>query len=306
MQIQRSEYGKGLFYGVISYLTWGLFPLYWKMLEHVSSVEILCHRIIWSCVFMFIFFRWAKKYTFKQYISSTKQYLSLLFTGTLMTLNWGLYIWAINHHYIVESSLGYYINPLFSVLFASVFLKEKLNKAQKIGILFALVGVLYFTFDYGRFPIISLVLATSFAIYGLMKKKMRIDATAALTVETLWMMPMALVYVFFLCANGDSALNTLNPATVFLLVFAGVVTALPLLWFGKAAERIPLSVLGFLQYLSPTLQLLLGVVLYGEKFSSSHVVCFSCIWLGLMVYSVDIVRSVRKSKKNIAKLEVSK
>ena len=139
-----------------------------------------------------------------------------------------------------------------------------------------------------------------------MKKKMAIDATAALTVETMWIMPLAFAYVTFLCVTGSSALNSFNLGTTLLLLGAGVVTALPLLWFGKAAERIPLSVLGFLQYLSPTLQLLLGVVLYGEKFSSSHVVCFSCIWLGLMVYSVDIVRSVRKSKKNIAKLEVSK
>ena len=175
MQTQHSNYGKGLFYGVICYFTWGLFPLYWKMLEHVSSFEILCHRIIWSCVFMAIFFLGVQKLKLKQYVRGVKQYLLLLFTGSLMTLNWGLYIWAINHNYIVESSLGYYINPLFSVLFASLFLKETLNKSQKIAIVFALIGVLYFAIDYGRFPIISLVLATSFAIYGLMKKKMCIS-----------------------------------------------------------------------------------------------------------------------------------
>ena len=218
----------------------------------------------------------------------------------LMTLNLGLYIWAINHHYIVESSLGYYINPLFSILFASLFLKEKLNKSQKTAILFALAGVVYFTVDYGRFPIISLVLATSFAIYGLMKKKMCVDATAALTVETAWIMPIAFVYVSFLCATGSSALNSLNIATILLLIGAGIVTALPLLWFGKAAERIPLSTLGFLQYFSPTLQLLLGVLLYNESFTKSHIVCFSCIWVGLMIYSFDIIRSITK-KKNVIK-----
>lgn len=299
MQTQHSEYGKGLFYGVICYLTWGLFPLYWKMLEHVSSFEILCHRIIWSCVFMAIFFWGVRKMKIKQYVRGVKQYVLLLFTGLLMTLNWGLYIWAINHHYIVESSLGYYINPLFSVLFASLFLKERLNKSQKIAIVFALVGVLYFTIDYGRFPIISLVLATSFAIYGLMKKKMGIDATAALTVETMWMAPIAFVYVAFMCVSGDSAFNTLHLPTILLLLGAGVVTALPLLWFGKSAERIPLSTLGFLQYVSPTMQLLLGVLLYGEHFTRSHIVCFSCIWVGLIIYSVDIVRSVRRNKKQL-------
>lgn len=214
-----------------------------------------------------------------------------------MTLNWGLYIWAINHNYIVESSLGYYINPLFSVLFASLFLKETLNKSQKIAIVFALIGVLYFAIDYGRFPIISLVLATSFAIYGLMKKKMSIDATAALTIETMWMAPLAFGYVAIMCYSGNSALNTLHLPTILLLLGAGIVTALPLLWFGKSAERIPLSTLGFLQYVSPTMQLLLGVLLYGEQFTGSHIVCFSCIWLGLIIYSVDIIRLMRRNRK---------
>ena len=297
MQKQHSEYGKGLFYGVICYLTWGLFPLYWKMLEHVSSVEILCHRIIWSCVFMAVFFWGVRKMNLRQYVKKSKQYLLLLLTGSLMTLNWGLYIWAINHHYIVESSLGYYINPLFSVLFASLFLKERLNKSQKIAIVFSLIGVLYFTIDYGRFPIISLVLATSFAIYGLMKKKMGLDATAALTVETMWMAPIAFGYVAFMCYSGTSAFNSLHIPTILLLIGAGAVTALPLLWFGKSAERIPLSTLGFLQYVSPTLQLLLGVLLYGEQFTRSHIVCFACIWVGLIIYSVDIVRSLSKNRK---------
>lgn len=297
MQTQHSDYGKGLFYGIICYFTWGLFPLYWKMLEHVSSFEILCHRIIWSCMFMTIFFWGVRKMHIKHYVIGIKQYLLLLFTGLLMTLNWGLYIWAINHHYIVESSLGYFINPLFSVLFASLFLKESLNKSQKIAIVFALIGVLYYTIDYGRFPIISLVLATSFAIYGLMKKKMGIDATAALTVETMWMAPLALGYVVIMCYSGNSAINTLHIPTILLLLGAGIVTALPLLWFGKSAERIPLSTLGFLQYVSPTMQLLLGVFLFGEQFAGAHIVCFSCIWVGLIIYSVDIIRSVRRNRK---------
>ena len=296
-QTQHSNYGKGLLYGIICYFTWGLFPLYWKMLEHVSSFEILCHRIIWSCVFMSIFFWGVQKLNLKQYVRGVKQYLLLFFTGSLMTLNWGLYIWAINHNYIVESSLGYYINPLFSVLFASLFLKETLNKSQKIAIVFALIGVLYFAIDYGRFPIISLVLATSFAIYGLMKKKMCIDATAALTIETMWMAPLAFGYVAIMCYSGNSALNTLHLPTILLLLGAGIVTALPLLWFGKSAERIPLSTLGFLQYVSPTMQLLLGVLLYGEQFTGSHIVCFSCIWLGLIIYSVDIIRLMRRNRK---------
>jgi len=163
--------------------------------------------------------------------------------------------------------------------------------------LLALAGVLYFTVDYGRFPIISLGLAFSFGIYGLLKKKMNLNATAALTVETIWMMPPALIYIVFLCSNGQSALNTFSPTIWLLLLLAGAVTAIPLLLYGKAAERITLTTLGFLQYVSPTGQFLIGVFVYKESFTTAHIVCFACIWLGLSIFTIDILKRLKKSGK---------
>jgi len=284
-----SEYRKGLLQGFLCYLIWGLFPLYWKMLESVDSFEILAHRMLWSCVFMLLFFCVYKGVRLRNHIKRRNLPL-LMLTGTLMTFNWGLYIWAINHHYILESSLGYYINPLLNVLLGTLFLRERLTRWQIVALIFAAAGVLYFTVDYGRFPIISISLATSFAIYGLLKKKMGLNATAALTVETIWMMPIALIYITWLCLHGQSALCHFNLWIYILLLGAGVVTAVPLLLFGKAAERIPLSTLGFLQYVSPTGQFLLGILVYHEAFTTSHIVCFVCIWIGLIIYTIDIMR----------------
>lgn len=226
--------------------------------------------------------------------ASSAVWFKLLVTGALISFNWGLYIWAINHGYILQSSLGYYINPLVNVLLGFVFLHERLNRAQTIALLFALAGVLYFTIDFGRFPIISLGLAFSFGIYGLLKKKMNLDATAALTVETIWMAPAAMVYIALLYRNGDSALCTFDWFTWLLLFLSGAVTAIPLLLYGKAAERISLSALGFLQYVSPTGQFLIGIFVYKESFTTAHIVCFACIWVGLAIFTVDTVRSLLK------------
>lgn len=285
-----SEYRKGLVYGLLCYTIWGLFPLYWRMLRHVDSMEILAHRMLWSCVFMVTLFIGLRHMRLRDSVKSVRQYLMLLLTGALISFNWGLYIWAINHGYILQSSLGYYINPLVNVLLGYLFLHERLNKAQTVALLFALAGVLYFTIDYGQFPIISLGLAFSFGIYGLLKKKMDIPATPALTVETMWMMPAALVYITLMASRGGSALNTFDLATWILLLLAGAVTAIPLLFYGKSAERISLSTLGFLQYVSPTGQFLIGVFVYKESFTMAHIICFACIWVGLAIFTVDTVK----------------
>lgn len=287
-----SEYRKGLLQGFLCYLIWGLFPLYWKMLQSVDSIEILAHRILWSCVFMVLFFCVYKRVRIRHNIAS-RHLPWLLLTGTLITFNWGLYIWAINHHYILESSLGYYINPLLNVLLGTVFLRERLTRWQVVALIFAAAGVVYFTVDYGRFPIISFSLATSFAVYGLLKKKLTLDATAALTVETIWIMPVALTYIVWLCFQGQSALCHFDVWIYLLLLGAGVVTAVPLLLFGKAAERIPLSTLGFLQYVSPTGQFILGILVYHEDFTTAHLVCFACIWTGLIIYTIDLARKLK-------------
>lgn len=288
-----SEYKKGLIYGLLCYCIWGLFPLYWRMIDHVDSVEILAHRMLWSGVFMVTLFVGIRRVRLRNHIKDWRQYLMLLVTGALISFNWGLYIWAINHGYILQSSLGYYINPLVNVLLGYLFLHERLNRAQTIALLLALAGVLYFTIDYGHFPIISLGLAFSFGIYGLLKKKMGLNATAALTVETIWMMPAALIYITFIVAHGNSALNTFDWFTWLLLLLAGAVTAIPLLLYGKAAERITLTALGFLQYVSPTGQFLIGIFVYKEPFTTAHIVCFSLIWIGLIIFTIDTVRKLK-------------
>ena len=223
----------------------------------------------------------------------------LAVTSILISFNWGLYIWAINHGYILQSSLGYYINPLVNVLLGRLFLHERLRPAQTAALFFALAGVLYFTVDYGHFPIISLGLAFSFGIYGLLKKRMGLNATAALTVETLWMAPTALFYIVFLFSKGQSALNSPDWLTVTLLLLAGAVTSIPLLLYGKAAERITLSDLGFLQYVSPTGQFLIGIFIYKENFTTAHIVCFCCIWIGLIIFSADTLHQINGKHRKV-------
>ena len=289
-----SEYKKGLIYGLLCYLIWGLFPLYWRLIDHVDSFEILAHRMLWSCVFMVALFVGIRKMRLRDKVVGVRQWGGLLVTSILISFNWGLYIWAINHGYILQSSLGYYINPLVNVLLGYIFLHERLNASQTIAITLAAIGVIYFTAQGGTFPIISIGLALSFGIYGLLKKKMNLDATAALTVETLWMMPAALTYILFLVGDGTSALCTVQPLTWVLLVLAGAVTAIPLLLYGKAAERITLTALGFLQYVSPTGQFLIGVLVYKEPFTTAHIICFALIWTGLIIFSIDTLRQLRK------------
>lgn len=288
---------KGLLYGFLCYLIWGMFPLYWRLLDDVDSFEILAHRMLWSGVFMVTLFVGIRRMRLRNHIQRPRQYLMLLLTGTLISFNWGLYIWAINHGYILQSSLGYYINPLVNVLLGYLFLHERLNRAQTVALMLALAGVVYFTIDYGHFPIISLGLAFSFGIYGLLKKKMGLNATPALTVETIWMMPAALVFITFLCTQGQSALNHFDWFTWLLLLLSGAVTAIPLLLYGKAAERITLTALGFLQYISPTGQFLIGIFVYKESFTTAHIICFACIWLGLTIFTVDIIKRLKRTEK---------
>ena len=286
-----------MFYGIICYTTWGFFPLYWKLLQHVPPVEILCHRMFWSMVFMVTLFWGIRRYPIRRHVNSHRHILLLFLTGALMAANWGVYIWAINNGHIVQSSLGYYINPLLNVLFGFLFLKERLNGVQFVALLLAVFGVTYFTIDFGHFPFISIILALTFALYGLIRKKIKIDAIAALTVETIYMSVPALAFIVVTFIHNNNTLNDFQWSTALLLAMGGVVTAVPLLWFGKAAERIPLSTMGFIQYLSPSLQLLIGVLIFREPFTTSHVICFTCIWLGLIIFSVDsVVRNHHVSK----------
>jgi chloramphenicol-sensitive protein RarD len=290
--MERNEIKTGAFQAGLSYLLWGILPIYWKLLDHVNAEDILANRIFWSFAFMMVVLFFSKKLgnlfsvlkTFKQ---NRKEMYALIIASFLISTNWFIYIWAVNHHQMIEASLGYYINPLVSVLLGVIFLKEKLSPTQYASFIIAGIGVLILGISYGKFPWISIVLALSFGVYGLAKKMIKVDSAVGLTLETLVVTPFALAYMVFLFLNGEHALFAGSVTTDLLLVGAGAATALPLLYFAKGAQKIPLSMLGLLQYIAPTITLLLGVLVYGEHFTKHHLQAFVFIWSALTIYSLS-------------------
>ena len=291
---QQKLYKSGLVYALISYGIWGVFPLYWKMLLHVPAQQILAHRIVWSMVFLFLMLIWRRDRIFIQYLSSPKILGTLVLSGAFIGINWFTYIYAVNSNHIVEASLGYYINPMVNVLLGVVFMKERLSRMQLIAVAFAFAGVAYLTFHYGRIPIISLILAFSFGIYGLIRKKANLQSMPGLMVETLLLAPVALWYLWHVNTLGTGAFgHDLNLSDI-LLILGGPVTALPLFWFGIAATRIPLSTLGFIQYLSPTIQLLIGIFVFSEPFDSAYMISFGLVWIGLGIYTYSVILAMKR------------
>jgi len=222
--------------------------------------------------------------------------LYLLCTSALITVNWALYIWAVANGHIVDASLGYYINPFINVILGVCFLKERLSKIQIIAIAFAFFGVTYFTYSYGTFPFIAIILASTFAFYALLRKKAKVEAMPALTIETAIALPIALGFLIMTFINHTNSFQidreiTSHISILLLVMLAGPITSIPLFLFGKAAETVSMTTLGFFQYLSPTLQLLIGIFLFGEPFTSAHIVCFSAIWLGLTIYTIYLVKN---------------
>jgi len=276
----------GVLYALLAFVLWGGLPLYWKVLKTVSAEEILSNRIIWSFVFVSILMTMFKQWDKFILILKSKRNLKLIFLCSIMiTVNWFTYIWAVNNNHIVYTSLGYYINPLFSVFLGVSVLKEKINKMQAISLLLAAIGVILVTIQYGKIPWIALTLAISFGLYGLFKKMLTVDSMTGLTLETAILMPVALAFVLFKQITGIGALGTDSILTTVLLIGAGIVTATPLLFFAKAAKRVELSTIGFLQYISPTIGLILGITVYKENFTSVHIISFGFIWLALIIYS---------------------
>lgn len=288
----------GVLYAIGAYVLWGLFPVYWKALRAVPAHEILCHRMTWSLLFVLGLlavknhWRWLGDAP-----RSRKTVLTFFGTASLLALNWFTYIWAVNHDYIVECSLGYFVNPLFSVFLGMVFLHERLRRWQWVAIAIAAAGVLYLTFVYGSFPWISLTLALTFGLYGLIRKTADLDALEGLTLETAILFLPALAYLLHLEAVGAGSFGHAGARTNVLLAFTGVATALPLLWFAHGARRITLTSVGLLHYIAPTLQFLLGVLVYHEPFTRTRLVGFSAVWLALAIYSVEGVRTRRGNAK---------
>jgi chloramphenicol-sensitive protein RarD len=286
---------KGVLAGLGAYLMWGLFPIYWKWLQAVPALQILAHRMAWSLLFVVGVLALQRDWSWLRVaLRQRKTLLVYTLAAVLLSCNWFIYIWGVNAGYIVETSLGYFINPLVNVLLGVIFFKERLRRAQAVAAILAGLGVLYLTFDYGRLPWIALALAFSFASYGLLKKTAPLNATRSFTLETLVMFLPAVAFLLTQETGGVGAFVHQGWLVTLLLVLAGPVTSVPLILFGVAARCIPLSMIGFLQYLAPTLQFLIGVFIFHEAFPASRLLGFSMIWVALLLYSLDTVLNGRK------------
>ncbi|BCN31867.1 EamA family transporter RarD [Anaeromicropila herbilytica] len=293
----QNEKKIGVIYAVIAYTLWGILPLYWKLVDSVFSMEILANRIVWAFAFTIVIIGVIKQWEeLKCIVKNKKQMLYILIASILIAFNWGLYIWAVNSDKIVDASLGYYINPLLAVALGVIIFKEKLSLLQGGALFVAFIGVMIKTIQYGRIPWISLGLAISFALYGATKKSIKANSIVGLTLETTMLTPVALLYIASRQLNGVSAFQTEGLAVNLLLIGAGVVTAIPLLLFASGARRLPMSLIGFTQYISPTISLFIGVFVYHESFTAVDMISFCFIWCALAIYSISQIRIV--SSKN--------
>ena len=297
MRVSRLR--KGLAAGVAAYLIWGLFPLYFPLLDTAGAIEILAHRIVWSLGFLLLVLAAMRAYGFVRELDRRRLGL-LAFAAVLITINWGMFIYAVNSDRVVETSLGYFINPLVTVALAVVFLHERLRPGQRLAVAVAAVAVLVLTLDYGHLPWISLTLAFSFGTYGLVKKQADVDGTQSLAVETTLLFLPAAGYLLWLGAAGEGTFTSEGPGHAALLVTSGVLTAVPLILFGAATVRIPLATVGLLQYITPTMHFMIGVLVYGEDMPLSRLAGFSLVWVALVILAVDATRAVRADSPDLA------
>ena len=279
---------RGLLYAIGAYGFWGLIPVFWKLLDGVPAIEILGHRMVWSLLFVGMLLAFRQQWQWlRPALTDLPTLLTTLVGALLIAFNWYLYIWAVNAGYIIETSLGYFINPLVSVVLGVVVFRERLRLGQWLAVGLALLGVVYLTITYGSLPWIALSLAVSFATYGVIKKTMRLGALEGLSLETALLFLPALAFLIYRDASGVGTFGRGDLSLTLLLTLTGLITAGPLLLFAAAARRIPFSSLGILQYIAPTCQFLLGVFVYAEPFSSGRLVGFSLIWLALLIYSIE-------------------
>ncbi len=282
--------------GVLAYLLWGLFPLYWPLLRPAAAVEILAHRVVWSIAFVAIIlalsggFAWVRRL-------DRRQAALLALAAALISINWGMFIYGVNSEQVVETSLGYFINPLVTVALAVAVLGERLRRLQLVAVGIAAVAVTVLTLDYGRPPWIALTLAFSFALYGLVKKRADVDGIRSLGVETAFLAAPALGYLLWLGSTGAGTFTSEGASHTALLMAGGIATAVPLMLFGVAAIRVPLTTLGLLQYMTPTMQFLIGVLLYGEPMPLSRLVGFALVWVALAIFTFDAVRATRAATR---------
>ena len=297
-----SESRRGLLYGIVAYSLWGVIPLFWKLLDHVDPVEILAHRALWGLGAFAALAALAGKWpAVRVALADRRALAAMALSGALLAINWGTFVAAVATDHLLDASLGYFINPLVSVALGTIVLGERLRRLQWLAIVLAAAGVTLLTVEAGRVPWISLLLAGTFGLYGLVRKTTHVESLVGSTVETAIMTPVAIVYLVLLAGRGGGALGHADLATELLLVATGVVTAIPLLLFTSAARRLPLSTVGFLQYLAPTGQFLLAVFAFGEPFARGKLAAFACIWAGLAVFSLDLYRLSRVPRSSPAR-----
>lgn len=296
----------GLLYGLSAYILWGFIPLYWKLMPNVGAVDVLFYRIIWSLVFMLIYMTVTRKIPVflnetKALLKNRKDILAITAAAIFISINWGVFIYTVNSGHVQQGSLGYYINPLFNVLAAAVYLKEPLTRTAKIATFCALIGVVLLTIQTGEFPWASIILAGSFCLYGLTKKQLDLSAITSITLETMIITPIGLIYLFFFSEAGFLGYDT---ATNLLAMGAGIVTAIPLLLFANAAKRLSYVTLGFAQYINPTIMLALAVFLFHEPYGLSQFIAFSFIWLGILIFIIgNILQTKRVLKQPVKEIQ---
>jgi chloramphenicol-sensitive protein RarD len=298
---RSGERRTGLLNGFAAYGMWGLVPLFWPLLKPAGAMEILAHRMVWSLVFVAVALAFVRRWAWAGELLRQPRRLGLVVVAAaVITVNWGVYIWSVNSGHVVEASLGYFINPLVTIAMGVLILKERLRPAQWVAVGVGFASVIVLGIGYGRPPWISLTLAFSFATYGLVKKKVNLGGVESLTAETAVQFLPALGYLLWLTAHGESSFSTEGAGHAVLLASTGVVTALPLVCFGAAAIRVPLSTLGLLQYLAPVFQFLLGILYFHEAMPPERWAGFALVWLALAVLTWDALRTARKTARTLA------
>lgn len=289
---------QGVLLALAAYFIWGIAPAYFKLIYYVPADEILTHRVIWSFFFMVALISISRQWsTVKALLQTPKKIVMLALSAVLIGGNWLLFIWSVNNHHMLEASLGYFINPLVNILLGMVFLGERFRRMQWLAVALAACGVLVQLWTFGSLPIIALGLAFSFAFYGLVRKKIAVDAQTGMLFETLWLLPIAAIYLFGIADSATSHMGSNSWSLNLLLIAAGVVTTIPLLCFTGAATRLRLSTLGFFQYIGPTLMFILAVTFYGETPGADKMVTFAFIWVALAIFIMDAVYTQRRGRR---------
>ena len=290
-----NNYRLGIFYGLGAYILWGVLPIYWKLLQHVEAMEILASRFLWSAVFVFLLLLATGKLNIfmqetKAILSTKKTACCMVLAAIMISFNWGIFIWAVEAGRIVETSMGYYISPLMNVLFGVVFLREHLAKLQIAAVSCAVGGIGVIIVHNGGLPWVALTLPLTFALYGLLKKIIVAQPMTSILLETLLISPLAAGYLYYRSVTGGTVYQSCDMSTLLLLAGAGAVTATPMLLFTACARKLPLNIVGFLQYISPSITLMIGVLIYGEPFTGTTATAFGCIWAGLALFIWSQIR----------------